>query len=341
MLVRYLDEIGPDDDATLVLVGAPIDEVEALVGGRPHTPDVLCILDGTPRVGHVLRYGESPRAIVDALLARPRVSVVVPCYDQARYLPEAVESVLAQTFRSFEIVVVDDGSPDDTAHVARRLQRAHPEARIRLVRKRNGGLSSARNAGIAFAKGELILPLDADDSIQPTFLERCVAALDAHPHFSIAYGAQQNFGADDTFHPHHAYNFAAQVLTNTIGVVSLFRRSAWEDVGGYAETLDSYEDWDFWIGCGERGHHAMHVPSAVFNYRVRPGSMYAQAIERDQRLKAQILVRHPRIYTHEQRIWAACVLAGDPDALAVPNVVGRMPVFSGRPGQTGELAQAS
>ena len=158
---------------------------------------------------------------------------------------------------------------------------------------------------------------------------------------SIAYGAQQNFGADETFHPHHAYDFRIQTLMNTIGVVSLFRRTAWEDAGGYAESLDSYEDWDFWIACGERGHHAVHVPSAIFNYRVRPGSMYAQAVERDQRLKAQIVSRHPRLYAPEQRFWAQCVLAGDPAALAVPNIVGRIPLFSGGPGQTGELAQAS
>ena len=342
MLVRYLDEIGADEPATLVLAQAPVAEVEALMAGREETPDVLCVVDGAPRADHVLQYGESPRAVVDELVARPRVSVVIPCYKQAHFLPEAVHSVLGQTFRSFEILVVDDGSPDDTATVTRRLQRFHPEARIVLVRKPNGGLCSARNTGIALAKGEYILPLDADDSIQPTFLERCVAALDGNHDVSIAFGGQQNFGADETFHPHHAYDFRTETLMNLIGVASLFRRTAWEDAGGYAEDIDpAYADWNFWISCGEAGHDAMHVPSAVFNYRVRSGSMYAEAVAHDQKLKAEIVVRHPRLYTPEQSYWAQCVLAGDPAALAVPNVVGRMPVFSGRPGQAGELAQAS
>jgi len=341
LLRRYLDEIGPDDDATLVLVDAPIPAVEALLSGRDATPDILCV-DGArvPRTQHVLCDGERPRAVVDALLALHRVSVVIPCYNQAKYLPEAVASVVGQTFRSFEIVVVDDGSPDDAVLVTRRLQRLHRDASIRLVSKQNGGLSSARNAGVAFAKGELILPLDADDSIQPSFLEHCIAALDAHPQFSIAYGGQQNFGADRTFHPHHPYDFRLQTLMNTIGVASVFRRAAWEDVGGYSESLDSYEDWDFWIGCGERGHHAVHVPSAVFNYRVRPGSMYAQALERDRQLKARIIRRHPFLYTPEQRRWSQLILAGDAAALALPNAICRMPVFSGRPGELGELAQA-
>jgi hypothetical protein len=342
LLRRYLDEIQPDDDVTLVLVDAFIPAVEELLRGRQETPDILCVESAAavPRSQHVLRDGESPRAVVDELLARPRVSVVIPCYGQAKYLPEAVASVVAQTFRSFEIVVVDDGSPDDTVLVTRRLQRFHRGTPIRLVSKQNGGLSSARNAGIAFAKGELILPLDADDSIQPTFLERCVAALDQHPHLSIAYGGQQNFGADDTFHPHHPYDFRTQTLMNTIGVASLFRRVAWEDAGGYAESLDSYEDWDFWIGCGERGHHAIHVPSAVFNYRVRPGSMYAQALERDRQLKAKIVLRHPFLYTAEQRRWSQLILAGNAAALALPNTICRIPVFSGSSGEPGQLAQA-
>jgi glycosyltransferase involved in cell wall biosynthesis len=270
----------------------------------------------------------------------PRVSVVIPCYKQARFLPEAVHSVLAQSFRSFEVVVVDDGSPDDTVAVTRRLQRFHRDVCIRLVRKPNGGLSSARNAGVAFSKGELILPLDADDSIHPTYLERLVAALDEHPELSIAYGAQQNFGADETFHRHDPYDFRSEILQNIIGVASMFRRTAWEAVGGYCEELDSYEDWDFWIGCGERGHHAIHVPGAVFNYRVRPNSMFAQAVDRDRQLKAKIVLRHPFLYTAEQRRWANAILAGDPGALAQPNTVCRMPLFSGGPGEPGELAQA-
>lgn len=270
----------------------------------------------------------------------PRVSVVIPCFKQARFLGEAVHSVLAQSYPDLEVVVVDDGSPDDTTVVTRRLQRFHRDACIRLVRKPNGGLSSARNAGIAFSKGELILPLDADDSIQPTYVERLVAALDANPDVSIAYGAQQNFGADETFHRHDPYDFRRETIQNVIGVASMFKRAAWEAVGGYCEELDSYEDWDFWIGCGERGHHAIHVPEAVFNYRVRPNSMFAQALDRDRTLKAKIVLRHPFLYTAEQRRWANAILAGDPAVLALPNTACRMPLFSGGPGEPGELAQA-
>src|SRR4051812_15947600 len=109
----------------------------------------------------------------------PLVSVIVPCFGQAHYLPEAVGSVLAQTFTDWECIIVDDGSPDDTAAVAARL--AAGDDRIKIVRQENRGLPGARNAGIRAARGRYILPLDADDRLEPTMLEKTVAVLQSDP----------------------------------------------------------------------------------------------------------------------------------------------------------------
>lgn len=258
----------------------------------------------------------------------PRVSVVIPCYEQAHFLPEAVASVLGQTYRSFEIIVVDDGSPDETSDVAERLAAEHPESSIRLVRRENGGLSSARNSGVAAARGEYVLPLDADDAISPRFLEEAVRALDADPAVSIAYGPHKNFGADSSFHPSLEYDLRLLVRINFIGVASLYRRQAWEDVGGYSP-MDSYEDWEFWISCGERGHSGKRVPGALFHYRVRANSMFAEATKRDQRLKAEIVLYHPRLFSTGQVEWARGVLAGKPLALAIDERVGEIPELPG------------
>lgn len=259
------------------------------------------------------------------VVAPPRVSVVVPCFNQSEYLEETIESVLGQTFRAYEIVIVDDESTDATPEVARALAERYPWAPIRILRQRNTGLPGARNAGIAVSRGEYVLPLDADDLIGSTFLERCVAALDERPDLSIAYGGQQNFGVDHEFHPHGPYDFRIETIVNLIGVASLFRRTAWEDVGGYAD--GEYEDWTFWIGCGAHGHHALHVPSTHFYYRVREGSMYAGSVTRDRAIKAQIVLRYPMLYDTSQRLWAAGVLDDDPAALALPNRVSWMPQF--------------
>lgn len=260
----------------------------------------------------------------------PKVSVVVPCYNQARFLPEAVESICVQTFADVEVVIVDDGATDDTREVAQRLVAAHPDRRIRLVSQANAGLPAARNAGIRAAGGEYILPLDADDVIEPDYVERLAAALDEDETISIAYGDQQNFGEDDAFHVHGEYDFLRLAHCNFIGVASMFRREAWEEVGGYPEHMTSYEDWDFWIACGERGHFGRRIPGAVFRYRVRSGSMFDEAQRRDAGLKAQIVLNHPRLYGEAQAAWARAVLVGDPAALASNPRVIVIPDF-GRP----------
>src|SRR5215213_3125487 len=99
------------------------------------------------------------------VVASPLVSVVIPCYNQAHFLGEAIESVLAQSYPNFEIVVVDDGSTDDTSEVAG----SYPK--VRLVRQENQGLSGARNAGLARSEGEYVVFLDADDRLRPEALE--------------------------------------------------------------------------------------------------------------------------------------------------------------------------
>ena len=98
------------------------------------------------------------------------ISVIVPCYNQAQYLDECLQSVLDQTYTDWECIIVNDGSPDHTEEIAKKW--VEKDARFRYLFKENGGLSSARNAGIEIAKGEWILPLDADDKIGNQYLEQ-------------------------------------------------------------------------------------------------------------------------------------------------------------------------
>ncbi len=113
----------------------------------------------------------------------PRVSVVVPCYNYGRFVAEAIGSILAQTYQDFEVIVVDDGSTDNTPEVLRGIT----DPRVRVLRKENGGCASARNAGRELARGEFLTFLDADDLWRPTFLERQVAVLDAEPEVSFCF----------------------------------------------------------------------------------------------------------------------------------------------------------
>ena len=240
----------------------------------------------------------------------PVVSVVIPCYRQAHFLPEAIESVVVQTFPDWEIIIVNDGSPDNTSEVARSLIARHPNRRISLVEQANRGLPGARNAGIRVAQGRYILPLDADDKLRPTLLEKLLRVLETRQEVGFTYTHIQHFGAIDTEFPLPDFDRVTLVSKDNIACVcSLFRKSVWEQVGGYNEAMrEGYEDWDFWIGCVEHGWEGYCLHEPLFLYRKQPHSMLADANQKRERLIAQIVRNHPRLYDAKTTAWAEGLL---------------------------------
>ncbi|HEX4996834.1 MAG TPA: glycosyltransferase [Terriglobia bacterium] len=241
------------------------------------------------------------------------VSVVIPCYKQAQFLPEAVASVLEQSCRQFEIIIVDDGSPDDTAVVARRLADENPDQVIRLISHPNQGLAASRNAGIEAARGEFILPLDADDRIKPAFLETCLGMFASDPGLSIVGADLEEFGDSQRRIPCGNPALESIAVSNQINYCSLFRKSLWRQAGGYRANMRwGYEDWDFWITCLAGGARAAVAREPLFLYRKRGASMYSSALERDAELQAQIVLNHPGLYDDATEEWAdALVRLGD------------------------------
>ncbi len=245
----------------------------------------------------------------------PRVSVVVRCYGQASFLPEAVGSVVAQTFEDWELVVVNDGSPDATSAVARSLAERHPDRRIRLVEQPNLGPPKALNTGVAAARGELILVLDADDTIHPTFLARSVAALDADPGADIAFTDVVLYGARAEVWKMGPFTLEALVRRNRLCCTSLYRKRLWAASGGYATNMElGYEDWDFWVGCAERGHRAVHVRQPLFFYRMHAAgeTTNSTAMRFHQELTAQVVLNHAATYGPELVAEARAILAARP-----------------------------
>ena len=254
-----------------------------------------------------------PRGLpVDAAAGGPLVSVVIPCFNQARYLPEAVASIAEQTYPNLEVIIVDDGSPDDTAAVARKLTARHPNLPIRLVEQENAGLPAARNAGVAASTGTYWLPLDADDVIAPSFVETCVKALERIPEAGFAYTDIQHFGGLDSVFRLPAFDADVMVHKNNIGCVcSLVRRQVWEDVGGYDPCMrEGYEDWDFWVGCIEKGWGGVRIARPLFHYRKRGDSMLADARKKHEALFARIVLNHPSLYSVQEIQAAALIIQG-------------------------------
>jgi hypothetical protein len=233
----------------------------------------------------------------------PLVSVVIPCYKQAEYLPSAVESVVRQTLSDWEIVVVDDGSPDDTAQVFDRLKAAHPERAMVLVRQPNSGLAAARNAGISRGRGLYVLPLDADDEFAESMLEETSALLESDRSVAFVYTDAVHFreGSSEVV-PAEDLDPGRECDVNQPNYASLIPRSVWETAGGYNSNMKwGYEDWDFWLSCIEHGLMGRRLPRPLLRYRVRPGSMFSSALEHDPELRRQLRRNHPRLYTPGRR----------------------------------------
>ncbi|HEY6065928.1 MAG TPA: glycosyltransferase family 2 protein, partial [Thermoanaerobaculia bacterium] len=227
----------------------------------------------------------------------PSVSVVIPCYNLGSYLDEAVQSVLDQTFGDLEIVVVDDGSTDPAT---RHLFTSYQRPRTRVFRTENRGLARARNLGIAEARGRYVSCLDADDLLEPTFLERTVAVLEANADVAFASCWLTAFG-DARFEWQPAScDFPHLLAEDTVCTAALTRREAFDRVGGFdpAMPVAGYEDWDLAIGLVESGLAGRIVPESLFRYRIRGGSMHGSCREpaNHARLFAYIVDKHADSY---------------------------------------------
>jgi glycosyltransferase involved in cell wall biosynthesis len=233
-----------------------------------------------------------------APVAAPLVSVVVPVHDGERFIGATLDSALGQTYRSLEVVVVDDGSSDRTRAIVE--ARAAADPRVRLVTQANRGVAAARNRGIAEARGELIAPLDADDLWDPAKIERQVRRMiEAGDDTGLVYCWWvwiDDAGAILDRSPHwriegHSADALLQVNYTGSASVPLFRRRCLEEAGGYDVTLraragDSCEDWDVALKIAERSRVAV-VPSLLVGYRRRRDSMSTQT---DRMWRAHTLV---------------------------------------------------
>jgi tetratricopeptide (TPR) repeat protein len=205
----------------------------------------------------------------------PLVSVIIPNYNHARFLGDAVRSVLEQSHRDFEIIVVDDGSTDDSGEVA-----AGFGDKIRYIYQTNAGLSAARNTGLRAAKGSLIGVLDADDMYEPNSVETLVAALQADPEADGVYCGYQFVDETNNLLPQienrpvpSADLYTVLLDGNFFVPESIFlRRRVYDDVGFFDETLRACEDWDVWLRAAKK-YRIIYSPHILTRHRVLAGSM--------------------------------------------------------------------
>ncbi len=235
------------------------------------------------------------------------VSVVIPCYNQGHFINETLNSIEVQTYGNVETVIVNDGSTDGTTdEILARLDRGA----VSVIRTENRGLAAARNTGIEAARGKYILPLDADDTIEPTYIEKAVAALEADAGTGIVYCRASLFGAVETEWDLPEYSLERMLLDNIIFCSALFRRDDWLAVGGYdEEMIYGWEDYSFWLSLIERGRKVYRIPERLFNYRVASDSM-VRSREKWQKIQMfkRIYLRHQKLFAEHIEVWIEAVL---------------------------------
>ena len=216
------------------------------------------------------------------------VSIIIPAYNSAQYLPDAIESCIAQTFKDIEIIVVDDGSYDNTSEVAHRFP-------VTYIFQPNAGPGAARNNGWRVSDSEFIQFLDADDVLLPTKIERCLQAFT--PDIDVVYTNYEMCSADlreSLATPKQmmpATNMLLSLLNTTQALTQtaapLIRRSAADRTRKFPEKFNIAEDWYLWIELAARGAKFRHLDEVLVRYRVTPGSLTKDPVKMAQgRLEA-------------------------------------------------------
>ncbi len=211
----------------------------------------------------------------------PLVSIVIPCYNQAKFLDQAIRSALGQTHRDLEVVVINDGSTDNTPEVAGRFL---SDPRLRLMNQRNAGLPAARNSGIRESRGEFINFLDSDDWLAEDMIETLVSTLIENPEASFSYCDLQITDSNGTPLNTFSVGTAREVVNGDIfgslviggyfpPLAVLLRRSVLDEVGWFDEDLGGHADYDLWLRASAKGHRALYVDRKLAYYRAHDGSM--------------------------------------------------------------------
>lgn len=244
-------------------------------------------------------------------MEKPLISVVMPVYNAEKYLEEAVDSAITSNYSPLELILVDDGSTDESYHLAKQLEERSGTAVIKVYKQANAGPCAARNYAISLAKGKYIFPLDADDKVGADFFEEAVNVLEADNEVKVVYAHAEFFGERTGEWKLVPYSRKLLARKNMIPISAMYRRDDWERVGGYCKEIIAREDWEFWISILKNGGKVVRLSQVGLFYRVRSGSKRIS----DRMLKHHVVdtlnKRHPDFFArelggplHYQRSWS-------------------------------------
>ncbi len=213
----------------------------------------------------------------------PSVAIIVPIYNAEAFLAETLQSILSSTYSNFEVILMDDGSHDNSLQMAQEF--AQKDARVKVFSQTNAGASVARNHAIRLSQSKYILPIDADDLINPDYIAQAVDVLEKNPEIKVISCNVEMFGDRNGICNYPKFSLRLLARKNMIPICSMYRKSDWEKSGGYSPLVKGREDWDFWLALFSKGGNFYRLPIIGVRYRIHAGSKR----KRTQNLKKQLI----------------------------------------------------
>lgn len=224
------------------------------------------------------------------------VAIIVPCFNQGKYLEDCLNSVLSQTYTNWVCIVIDDGSTDDTFTITKTFQKINQKVHYHF--QENQGLPSARNTGISITSSEFILPLDADDYLHTEYLEKTINASRLHPQVKVVYTNVSYFGSINGPMTLRDYSYQELLKGNLITATALFKRADYYKTNGYDQNLRyGLEDWEFWISLLQPEDQVLKLNETLFFYRRKINSMVESITpDRAHQIRKYIYLKHFETY---------------------------------------------
>jgi glycosyltransferase involved in cell wall biosynthesis len=231
-----------------------------------------------------------PKNVIDE--KKPLVSVIIPVYNYGNQFEKTLSSVFDSTYKNFEIIIVNDGSTDN--YVKMKLDSLYNHPNIKVIHQENNGPSSARNNGVKNSKGQYILPLDADDTIHPEYIQTCVSILKNNKNVSPVYCDTLHVGQMQGVEKRPEWSLERLIQGPFIVNCSMFTRESFDKCEGYDETMKGWEDYDLWIRMAKNGYVGKRIPKALFMYfhHEKDGTVSTQANQNQQELYNKIMSKN-------------------------------------------------
>jgi glycosyltransferase involved in cell wall biosynthesis len=220
---------------------------------------------------------------------KPLASIIIPCYNYGHVLREAIESAFDQTYRPLEVIVVNDGSTDDTIDVASQYP-------VILHNQENQGAARAYNRGIELSGGEYVVILSADDKLHPSFVEKTMHVLERYPQKAFAYTHVVLFGLVNGILLSREYDIEKLKMTNFITGTALIRKQAFQ-LGGLYDPYIGFEDYDLWLSFAEKKQFGILLPEPLFYYRQQPVSRNTMTIFIYIKNLLKVWKKHRKLYS--------------------------------------------